>query len=195
MTITTNAGFDSAASSPAAGVLFLVELDFLGGTMYLTNWPTDVTVGATTYTGVGGLGRVGEIKESEDGSTQSVEIELSQVNSSNLALALGNVSEYQGRAVRIRQAFTDTNFVVSGTPVLRFAGWMNVIAIKPGDGGTGAIVLRCSTGGYDLGRNPAGLRMNDAQHQSRHSGELGFAYVSDLIGKPALWLSKRFQQQ
>lgn len=193
MTITTNAGFDSAAATPAPGVISLVELEFASGTLNLTNWPTDIVVGATTYTGVG-LGQVGELKESEDGATQSVDLKLSQVNAAYLSLALGNVSEYQGRAVRIRQALTDTNLVISGTPVLRFAGWMNVVSVKPGEGGKGAVVLKCSTGGYDLGRNPASFRMNDAQHQSRHPGELGFAYVSDLIGKPALWLSKRFQQ-
>lgn len=194
MAITTNAGFDTAAAAAAQGVLYLVQLEFGTGTMYLTNWPHTITVSGQDYTGLGNLGAVGPMKESEDGAVQTVDLELSQVNASLLSLALGAVSNYQGRAVRIYTALTDTNLVLSGAPVLRFSGWMNLVQIRPGDDGTGTIVLQCATGGYDLRRNPTALRMNDAQHQARHPGELGFVYVSDLIARPQQWLSKRFQQ-
>lgn len=193
MTITTNGGFDTAAAAPAVGVLYLVELDFLGGTLYLTNWPTNVTIGAQVYTGLGNLGGVSELKESEDGQTQKVELTLSQVSSTNLALALGSVSGYQGRAVRIYVALTDTNLAVTGSPVLRFSGWMNLVKVRREGDNAGVITLECQTGGYDVRRNPAALRMNDSQHQAVRPGELGFQYVADLIGKPQLWLSKRFQ--
>ena len=68
MTATTNAGFDAAAAGAVVGALYLVQMDFASGTLYYTNWPVDVTVGATTYTGLGNLGSVGQIKESEDGA-------------------------------------------------------------------------------------------------------------------------------
>lgn len=194
MTITTNAGFDTAAAAPAVGVLNLVEMEFTGGTLYLTNWPTNVTVGAQVYTGLGSLGAVSELKESEDGQTQSVDLELSQVNASQLALALGAVSTYQGRAVRVYVALTDPNLALSGTPVLRFAGWMDVVKIRRDEQeNSGRITMTCKTGGYDVRRNPATFRMNDAQHQSSFPGELGFQYVADLMARPQQWLSKRFQ--
>lgn len=193
MTITTNGGFDTAAAAPAVGVLYLVELDFLGGTLYLTNWPTNVTIGAQTYTGLGNLGDVSELKESEDGQTQKVELTLSQVSSTNLSLALGSVNGYQGRAARIYVALTDTNLSVTGSPVLRFSGWMNLVKVRRENDNAGVITLEIMTGGYDVRRNPAALRMNDSQHQAVHPGELGFQYVADLIGKPQVWLSKRFQ--
>lgn len=193
MTVTTNAGFDTASAAPAVGVLYLVEMDFASGTMFLTNWPTNVTIGAQLYTGLGNLGSISEIKESEDGQTQTVTLELSQVNAANLSLGLGSVSNYQGRAVRIYTALTDVNLAVTGSPVLRFAGWMNVVKIKRDGDNAGRISMVCATGGYDVRRNPAGLRMNDSQHQARFPGELGFQYVADLIGQPTLWISKRFQ--
>lgn len=193
MTLATNAGFDAAAAAPAVGVLYLVEMDFLGGTLYLTNWPANVTIGAQTYTGLGNVGRISEIKESEDGATQTVELELSQVNVNYLALGLGSVSGYQGRPVRIYVALTDANFAVTGSPVLRFAGWMDIVKIKRTDDKVGSITMLCRTGGYDVRKNPVTLRMTDAQHQAAKPGELGFAYVADLIGKPQQWLSKRFQ--
>lgn len=193
MSVTTNAGFDSAASAGAVGVLYLVEMDFLGGTLYLTNWPADVVISGQTYTGLGNLGGVGELKESEDGQTQKVDLTLSQVNASYLSLALGSVPNYQGRAVRIYVALTDANLALSGSPVLRFSGWMNLVKVKRENANTGIITVECMTGGYDVRRNPAALRMNDVQHQAVRPGELGFQYVADLIGKPQLWLSKRFQ--
>lgn len=192
MSLTTNAGFDTAAAAAAVGALYLVELDFASATMYLTNWPVDVVVGAQTYTGLGSLGTVGAISESEDGSSQTVDLELSQVNTTLLALALGNVSEYQDRAVRIRLALTDTSMAISGSPVLRFAGTMDTVGVKR-DNGMGKITLRCTSGGADVRKNPAALRLNDAQHQARYPGELLFQYTGDLIAKPKRWLSVRFQ--
>lgn len=193
MTITTNAGFDTAAASPVVGVLQLVELEFSNGTLYLTTWPTDITIGAQTYTGIGGVGEIGELKESEDGLNQTLQLTLSQVNASNLALALGNVSAYQGRAARVYVALTDANLVLQGSPVLRFAGFMDKVSIKREGANMGAITLQCGTGGYDLRKNHSSLRLNDVQHQSRLPGELGFQYVQTLLSNPQLWLSKRFQ--
>jgi len=193
MTITTNSGFDTAAASPAVGVMELIELDFTSGTLYLTTWPTNVTVGAQTYTGIGAVGAVGEMKESEDGQTQKLQLSLSQVNSSYLSLALGNTSVYQGRGARVKLALTDTNMVIAGAPVMRFSGFMDKISIKRSGKNVGQIVLECATGGYDVRKTPSGLRMNDIQHQSRYPAELGFQYVQTLISNPQLWLSKRFQ--
>lgn len=192
MTTTTNAGFDAAAASGVVGAMYLVELDFSGGTLYYTNWPHSITVGAKTYEGLGTLGSVGPIRESEDGSPQYVDLELSQVNTSMLALALGNVSAYQDRAVRIYLAVTDTAMVIAGDPVKRFDGFMDTVSIKR-DGDKAAITLRCRSGGYDVRKSPAALRMNDAQHQARFPGERLFEYAPDLIGKPSRWLSTRFQ--
>lgn len=193
MAFTTDAGFDAAAHAGALGVLYLVEMQFASGQLNITNWPVPITVGATTYIGVGSLGSVGQIKESEDGAVQTVDLELSQVSSTNLSLALGSVPNYQNKPVRIYVAVTDADFNISGTPKMRFAGFMNTVKIKR-DGNRGVITLSCSTGGYDVRRNPVALRINHAQHQVLHPGERGLEYVADLIGKPKPWLTKRFQQ-
>lgn len=192
MTATTNAGFDSAAAAAVVGALYLVQMDFAGGTLYYTNWPHDVVVGAQTYTGLGTLGAVSPIRESEDGGSQTVDLELSQVNVSMLALALGNVANYQDRAVRIYLALTDSAFVISGDPVRRFSGYMDVVSVKR-DGESAKIMMRCTSGGADVRKSPAALRMNDAQHQAKFPGERFFEFAPDLIAVPRRWLSVRFQ--
>jgi len=39
------------------------------------------------------------------------------------------------------------------------------------------------------------FRVNDAAHQAAYPGELLFQYQADLIGRPDVWLTKRFQEQ
>lgn len=195
MTVATNAGFDSAAAAPALGLLHLVELQFLSGTLFLTNWPTSITIGAQPYQGLGHLGRVGELRESEDGQTQTLELELSQVQLTNLGVALGSVNNYQGRVAKVSVLLTDSALVPQGAPVLRFSGFMDIVKVRRDESGNyGRITLVCKTGGYNNRRNPTALRMNDTQHQIRFPGERGFELVPDLIARPQQWVSKRFQQ-
>lgn len=201
MTVSTNAGFDTNAAAPVAAVLSFVRLYFGSGTLYLTTWPVDLTVAAQVYTGLGLLAGIGPVRESEDGSVQRLTLSLSQVSASVLGLALGNLSNYQGLPVQIDQAVADANLASIGTPVMRFSGYMDTVAIKRGSGGTtvggggtGSVELECVAGGVQR-KNAASYRINDGQHQQRHPGERGFEYTPDLIGRPQLWLSKRFQIQ
>lgn len=195
MTLATTGPWDTAAASAAVGVLLLVQLDFTSGTQRLTNFPLDVTVLGYTWTGLGTVGSVGGLKESEDGAGETIEVSLSQVNASILALALGGVETYQGRAASIYVALLDAaTLQITGTPILRFSGFMDVVSIKRNDDGAGDITMRLVSMSQDVRTNPSGLRYSDAQHQAEYPGELGFQYITELIGKPVQWLSKTFQQ-
>lgn len=195
MTLATSGAWDAAAAAPAVGVLMLVQLNFTSGVQRLTNFPLDVAALGEAWTGVGAVGSVGTIKESEDGSGETIEVSLSQVNAAILALALGGVETYQGREASIYVALLDAaTLQITGTPLLRFAGFMDTVQIKRNDDGTGEIVMKLVTLAQDVRTNPSGLRYSDAQHQAEQPGELGFQYVTELIGKPTQWLSKTFQQ-
>lgn len=196
MTITTDAAWNTAAASPALGVLYLVELAFTGGTQRVTNWPIDLTVLGFTWTGIGTVAEVGELKESEDGNYQKISLALTQVQSSYLALAMGAAETYQGRAAKIYVALVDaTTFQITGTPLLRFSGFMDTVKIeRDASSNAGKVMMECQTGGYNVRANPAALRMNQAQHSARKPGETGFRYINDLIARPQIWLSAAFQR-
>lgn len=194
MTVTTNSGFDTAARAPAFGQLALVELQFRFGTVRYTNWPLTLNnVMGQTWLGLGHLGTLGPMHESEDGAAEKLTLSLSAVDVGTRALALSDPADYQDRAVRVWVALLDANSLqLTGSPVLRFAGVMDQLKISR-DGGNAAVSLDCRTASYDVRSNPAALRMNHAQHIARHPGERGFEYLTSLIGNPAVWISKWLQ--
>ena len=193
MTVLTNSGFQSAAGSAVYGELALVELQLRSGTARYTTWPVSVTVLGQTWQGTGNLGSIGALHESEDGAEEKLTLMLSPVDLGTRALALGDPSDYQDRPVRVWIGMVDAQtFQLSGVPVLRFVGVMDQLKVER-DGNTGTIGLDCRTASYDVRSNPAALRLNHVQHQSRHPGERGFEYLTSIIGSPAVWVSKNLQ--
>lgn len=188
MALTTNLGFQAAASAAAYGQLALVELQLRSGTLRLTNWPLSITAQGQNWVGVGSLGSVGDLHESEDGASEKLTLTLSPVDVGTRALALGDPAEYQDRRVRVWIALLDAQTLqISGAPVLRFVGVMDKMRIER-DETNATIEMECRTASYDFRSNPAALRMNHSQHQARHPGELGFAYLQNLIGNPSIWV-------
>ncbi len=190
-----DASFKAQLAERALGVMFLVELEFESGTIRATNFPLDVTVRGVTWTGVGAVASIDPIRESEDGAGEKLSVGLSQVPAAYLAAALGRVEGYQGRAARVYVAVMDaTTMQIVGAPLLRFSGYMDLVRVEREEGGPGKVVMELVTFSGDARANASGLRLSNSQHQSEHPGERGFEYVTDLIGKPALWLSKTFQR-
>jgi hypothetical protein len=193
LTVLTNSGFQAAAGAAVYGELALVELQLRSGTARYTTWPVSITVFGQQWQGTGNLGSVGPLHESEDGAEEKLTLSLSPVDLGTRALALGDPSDYQDRPVRVWVGMVDAQtFQLSGAPVLRFVGVMDQLKVER-DGNSGSISLDCRTASYDVRSNPAALRLNHVQHQSRHPGERGFEYLTSLIGNPAVWVSKNLQ--
>jgi hypothetical protein len=185
--------------SAVVGVHWLLELDFSGGTSYLTTAPLDVDTGAHIY--VSKQIAVSSVSESEDASAERVTISVPVVDSSILALVLGAATTYRGRAARLYLQLFDAEFVPTGSPVLRWSGYMEPVRItrktsnpeQPG-GGTGRIEMSLQRAGMARARNNQGQRHTHQQQSLRYPGDLGLEYMQALIEAPALWLSKRFQE-
>ena len=197
MTVTTDAAWNATAAAPALAVMYLIELAFTTSLLRVTNWPTNVTALGFQWLGLGVVSEVGELRESEDGQYQKLTVGLTQVQSSYLALALGSAETYQDKSAKIWVAIADANTLqIAGAPVLRFAGVMDMVRIeRDGESNIGKVLLDLQAGAYNVRSNPAALRMNQAQHSARRPGETGFRYITDLIGRPQVWLSKESQQR
>lgn len=185
-----------------AGVAWLAQLDFSVGTQYLTTAPQSMTAGGNTYIGLGSLVSIGALNESADSSAEKITLSLSVANAAMLSLGLGNVEGYRGRAVRLYLQLFDEQFAPVDSPIQRWSGVMDKVMIsrQPADASspgssTGSIDLQCSRSGMARARYYQGLRLTHQQHQSRYPGDTGLQYMRTLIEQPALWLSKRFQEQ
>ncbi len=197
MTVSTNPGFEAAAQAPAYGALALVEARARSGTVRLTDWPLDVVALGQTWKGVGGLGKVGELRESDDGGAQKLTLTLSPVDVSMKAFALSDPNDWQSQPIRVWIGVLDAHSLqLQGAPVLRFAGVMDQMFIDPRDpndaGAQPGIRMDCRTATYNVRSNPAGLRMNNAQHRARYPNERGFEYLQSLIGNPSVYASAAF---
>ena len=188
-------------ASDAAGVVYLVELDFDSGTYRFTTFNMPLTIAGNTYVATGSLGSVGDIKESQETDAQTLSLSLSIADQAVLAATLGNVEGYRGRPARIYLQLLDAQFRPVGAPKLRFAGEMEPVKVsrdsQPEEGGPvgGKIELPISRAGMSRARNADGLRLTHEQQQVEYPGDRGLEYVRALIERPAQWLSKRFQQQ
>ncbi len=201
MTIALDATANARIASSVRGVAWLADLEFGTGTIYFTTAPLTLGANGHTYLGLGSLVEVSPLTESEDSNAEQIVLSLSLVNPAMLAATLGDVGNYRGRRVRLWLQLYDEQFQPAGAPVQRWGGYMDRVTTErkpaPATGGAGGghLRLECSRAGMARARNAAGLRLTDAQQQQRYPGDLGLAYMQTLIEQPALWLSKRFQQQ
>lgn len=188
-------------SGPVAGVVWLIELDFVGQTHRFSTFNVPLTVSANVYTPLGNHAAVSDLQESQDTDTQTLTLSLDVVNQGMLAATMGNVEAYRGRQARVLMLLLDEQFRPVGPARLRFAGEMEPVKVtreSPGLGGgavTGRIELPVSRAGMSRARNADGLRITDEQQRAVYPGDKGLEYVRKLIEQPSTWLSKRFQEQ
>lgn len=181
-------------ASPHAGLLYLIELQFASGTFRMTNWGHHVDALGYTWVGLNAITSVGAVAQSERLEYPAVEIGLQIADPAQLALALGDAGEYRGRPVLLYEWVLDDNLQALDAPQLVWAGLMDQIRLKTGDGEkeSASVVLRCEIPGRDS-RAAQTLRINHAQQQARYPGDTGLSRMERLNGQPQLWLSKRFQ--
>ena len=192
----------AALISRARGAHWLVELDFASeGTLAFTTNAVDIPARGRSYLGMGALAEVSVIGESENASAQKATLSFPLVNPAMLAAVIGNVENYRGRQARLYLQLIDATFQPVGAPCARFTGYMEPVRVTrkrqspEGGGFTGRVEMQLSRAGMARARNIQGLRLSDAQHQLQHPGDKFYEYMTGLIEKPALWLSKRFQEQ
>lgn len=198
MSLTLDGTSSAQIASPAAGAHWLIEMDFLTATFRVTTAPIDVLSGGFTYIGLGQQITVDDVSENADVSAAILNVTLSLTNDVQLAAAIGQIDHYRNRPIRLYVQFFNQDFKPIGTKVLRWSGKMNPVKVKPKRSGNGTlsgrIELPCTRSGMNVFRNYQGIRLTHQQHIQRYPGDLGLEYMSALLEKPALWLSKRFQE-
>lgn len=193
MTLPTTTTQGAALAAPVARVAYFVEFDFVGNTSRMSTLGHTVNWGGYDWLGVGSLGSISEVSESESLTTSSVSFTLNAAQQSWLSLAVGAVETYRGRPAKMYFCPLDEGFSLIDTPVQCWSGVMDMVTVGV-DGEAGQITLKCETSAYGLKRANA-FRLNAVQQKVYHPGDTGLDYLSDLISNPAVWLTVKFQKK
>jgi hypothetical protein len=172
------------------GTVYFVELRFRDSTQYLCSSNINITWGEHEWMGLGAIGAISPIEESEGVESKSLTFTLNVAQSSILALAVGDVEQYRGKAAKMYFCPLNESFQLVGTPRLCWRGIMDTMLVGI-DGQEGSIQLKCETSAYGL-KKPSGLRLNAAQQKQKHPTDTGLDYLTDLIANPVVWTSKKF---
>jgi hypothetical protein len=185
---------DQLASGNVPEVYF-VELAFAGGMIRVTTWSTSLDWGGYTWTGLGALVGISKVASSERPQYPALDLSLGVQNPTILGLARGNVENYRGRDANLYRYILSDTLQYLGDPELVWAGEMSQVRIDTGDGQKrpASITLRCEQRGRAQ-RNSTSLRLVSAQQEQRFPGDTALRRKEELIAKPQLWLSKKFQQ-
>ena len=191
MTIT--ASQQTELERPAPKVAYFMELQFTTATQYLSTWNRNYTWNSQLWLGLGGLVSVSTISESESTVSNSLSFNLNAADPSWIALAVGDDSVYRRRLALLYMCPIGDDGLLIDTPELCWRGRMDTVAIGVNED-SGSISLKCETAAYAFKRRPT-LRINSSQQKKVYPTDTGFDYLEDLIAKPQLWLSKKFQEK
>lgn len=189
-----SAGQQTELEKVVTRTAYFVELQLSTGTQRLTTFNQSFTWGGYTWSALGQLINIGAIGEEESTEPKGINITITAAESSWLALAIGPVEEYRGLPVKMYMCPLDTAYQLVGTPVLAWRGVMDSVQININESGEGLISIQCETAVFSLKRRPM-FRINAEQHKRIYPTDTGLDYLTDLLGNPQRWLSKKFQSK
>lgn len=189
----TTAEQNAELGKPVARTVYFVEFQFASATTRVSTANLPITWGGHEWSGVGTLGTIGTVDESDGLEAKSLSFTVNSAQPAWLALAMGPAQEYRGRPAKMYMCPLNDAFQMVGTPEQCWSGLMDSLDVAFGDE-SGTITLRCETSAYGLKRRPP-FRLNAAQHKKEHPADTGLDYLNDLISNPSVWLSVRFQQK
>jgi hypothetical protein len=181
MTRSINAATITALASDAFSVCHLIQLDF-STVIRLTDWNRGISALSNTFISSPHLLEIGESAESTDPRINSLQITMSGVEQTYVALFLSQ--SYIDVRGRIWKAVLGANDVVVGAPFVVFDGRVSSYSITDGDtDSTVAIELSSHWKDFELRK---GRRTNRGSQQYYFPADTGMDY-SGVVVKDLKW--------
>lgn len=174
LTPATEAAFQ-AAHVPS---LILIEMDFPTGFLRLTNAGMNVSWSGHTWYGAGDLGALDAVQETATLEAPQLSFQLSGIRPEYVGVALGQ--HYKGRDLRIWEAPLDADYRVIADPAVVWLGRMDTLDIELGQTAT---LTMTSISRLDDWNRAKVRRYNHEDQQIDYPGDLGFAFVEELVEK------------
>jgi hypothetical protein len=152
------------------------------------DYVSTVSGSSVTYLGVGNLGLISSISESQDLSARGINLSLSGIPSAYIALALGDLE--QGKPVRIFMGFfSQSTRVKINSEFELWTGITDIPSINE-EGQTATISISAENRLIDLEK--LRVRRYTAEDQARDDvKDLGFEFVPSLQDKEVLFGTSR----
>jgi hypothetical protein len=176
----------AALAGPVIPIAALVEMD-LTEPLFLNSSGMNLVLDGNTYLGLGDLGQIDAITETSAELPQ-VKFTLSGVDPTMLSLALQE--PVQGKAVRVKFAIFDPSSGALLDVRMRYAGFLDVMAISDGKD-SATIAVTSESAMLDLLR-PGGLLYSDADQQALNPSDLSMQYINDQVEQKLVWPAASF---
>lgn len=183
MSRTLPTGFAAAMDGPTLHPVYLLQLNWPTGTVYVWNGYGDLVWDSKTWQGVGYLGGISSIKESRDLAANGTVVSLSGIPSGNLALAMANNTQGQPGIIYVGEFDVATkSFTID--PYQIFSGFINICPIDD-EGETAVVHVQLEK--ELINSRAEGRRYTHEDQQIDYPGDLGFEYVAGLADKMVTW--------
>ena len=177
------AGIQTEIAKRIVTVAIFAEIEFISGTTRVWSGVGDKILGGDTFTGVGDLGSISTVEETDDVKASSVELTLSGIPSSTLAAAIGD--SRQGKTATIWLAFLDSSLAIIADEIILFRGRTDVPTILEG-GETSSMSMRVENHLLDLKRASNHRYTQEEQHETYPADDF-FEFIPALQNKTIRW--------
>ena len=163
--------------------IFLVHMVFDSSQLNIWSGIGDLSFDSVTYTGLGDLLSISEIKETSDISATGISVSLSGVKTSLIAVAKDQ--DYQGRELTVRLgAFNESGSLIAD-PVIIFSGFMDTMTIaEAGTYSSITIAVENKLVAFERAK----VRRYTAEDQKiEHPADKGFEFVTSIVQKEIFW--------
>lgn len=170
-------------TQPIVPIAILVSITTTGGVLYVWNGYGNVVWAGNTYLGVGKLGKISIIEESNSVYASGATITLEGVDTSDLADALSEITI--GQPVKIYFALVNNTGEFLGTPVPIFVGLSDQVSISE-SAESATIAIDVESKLAQLQRNRE-YRYTDQMQRYLHPNDAAFQYVNLLTNYLGTW--------
>lgn len=183
----------TALAADNVGIVIFVEMLFDSGAVRVCTAGYNFTWNGFTWLGLGQLGEIQPLEESEGSEIIGLKFTISGVDPAYLSLALQEA--YQGRTVNVYVGFLNLpNYTIIADPVLEWSGQMDQMIIVDGADGTATVTVTAENELYDFSRS----RQLSYSHEDQirlFPGDTGLEYAASLEKQPIIWPSADFFKQ
>ena len=161
--------------------VLLVLLDF-DTPVYVHSGIGTITYNGNDYIGVGHLGGISELRESEVLGPSQIALSLDAQTANNVTEALDAGNLYD--PVTIYFGYRNDDGTLVGDPWIAWSGWFEYATISLDTESSVEVV--CQHDLAVLDENNGG-RYSDEDQQDRYTGDVGFEFATSTVGVKLLW--------